>query len=172
MKAMRVTLIILIILITIVCSYWFTENFGKNNEYLDAQIVDVIDGDSLVILKDKDIHRLRIVGIDAPEINTRLHLESTALIRNALRTQDYKIQVVGKDPYNRYLAYIFINEIDHNKKLTKEGSNYKDLSILLLENGYARTSKLSDLPKNIQTSYTQAQQRAKAEKKGIWAKSF
>lgn len=121
----------------------------------------VYDGDTL-LLNDK--RKIRIIGIDTPEI--RHHQQAAQAygakareaLRELLKEQDYQILLrFGKEKYDRYqrlLAHVFL----------PDGTN---LSNWLLENGFARTLAI---PPNIELAncYKLAEQRAQTNTLRIW----
>lgn len=69
---------------------------------LDGQVVGIADGDTLTLLVDRQQHRIRIAGIDAPEHfqaygnKSRAGLARYAFRRDA-RAECYKIDRYGRD---------------------------------------------------------------------------
>lgn len=98
-----------------------------------ARVVEVIDGDTVDVAIDlgfsiQHIVRLRLYGINTPEIRTR-DLEEKAL---GIKATNRVVELVeGKiirvsthktsDKYGRYLADIYIDDICINKLLLDEG---------------------------------------------------
>lgn len=173
--------IVVVLLLSTLMFYWGGISNSHATPSLQAKIVDVIDGDTLVIfVENKDIHRLRLAGINAPEINNRLHKESTTLVRELIENYSYEVITIGKDHYDRYLASITLSPKKENNQEESEIqsqsnisiTNYTDLGLVLLTNGYAKTSRLENLPQEKQDQYRQAQKMAKERKLGIWKKSF
>ena len=65
----RFRLILAIALILFLCGcvqQKTTFEFGKKYE---AKVVEVIDGDTLDVLIDKSVYRIRLLGVDCPEIS-------------------------------------------------------------------------------------------------------
>ncbi len=118
--------------------------FGKRYE---ARVVEVIDGDTLDVLIDKNVYRIRLLGVDCPEIFksrnkpyeydnitdlnylTRWGIKAKRFARELLEGKIVYIEfdeLAGlKDRYGRYLAYVYLK-------------NGTDFNALLLKNGLAR----------------------------------
>lgn len=91
--------------------------------YAVAELVDVIDGDTLDLKLSLGFHvtkqiRVRLYGIDTAEIygtkeesqEHKLGDEQTAFVRKWLEAQDYLVARTIEDEtgkYGRYLAYIY-----------------------------------------------------------------
>ena len=105
----------------------------------NAKIINIVDGDTIDLFIDLgfDIHheiRLRLNGIDAPEIRTKdleekkLGLEAKEYIQKLCEKYNYKCTVKTikdkKGKYGRYLGDIYFGD--------------ESLSLLLISEGYAK----------------------------------
>ena len=114
-------------------------------------VYDVTDGDSIkVINSDKIKFRVRLIGIDAPEINQAFGKRSKQFLIDKILNQKITLDVEGEDKYNRKLANIYFND--------------EWINLLMVESGHAwHYVKYSD------NKYLQgAQDEAKSNKKGLW----
>lgn len=99
-----------------------------------AYIEKVIDGDTLWVNIDLGFNtftrqKLRLNGIDAPELNTTAGARAKAFVQKALRGVETVTIVTSKsDKYDRYLADLFIPQ-------GEDAPVY--LNNLLLQNGHA-----------------------------------
>jgi endonuclease YncB( thermonuclease family) len=126
-----------------------------------ATVKWVYDGDSL-LLKDK--RKIRIIGIDTPEIKHHKQKAQAygAKAREALRVllKNHNYQVLlrygqeRRDKYNRILAHVYL-------------PNGINISNWMLEQGYAKTLAF---PPNIQLAkcYKRAEEVAQAQSLKIW----
>lgn len=100
----------------------------------DAQLQRVIDGDTLTVRWDADTHKVRILGIDAPEvphpsygkrIGEACGHEATVLTRKLVA--GHRLTVTGDhggdthDKYGRTLAYVEANGHDVETELLTAG---------------------------------------------------
>lgn len=99
---------------------------GPSNQPVtfEAQVIDVIDGDTVkVSLLGKTVN-VRLNGIDAPEIDQPFGQESKAYLRQILQGTPIYLNVYGKDKNKRWIADI----------VTPNGLNLNQLSV---SNGYS-----------------------------------
>lgn len=146
--------------------------FGKIYDYRDILVKRVIDGDTLQL---ENGERVRLIGIDAPEIHA-----SDKLYRDSQRTkQDIRtIKELGRqayeftknlvegkrvslefdvekyDKYGRILAYVYL----------KDGTF---LNAKIIEAGYA---SLMTIPPNVKyaQSFLNLYQEARKNRRGLW----
>lgn len=118
----------------------------------------IIDGDTLKINDTK----IRLVGVDAPEISQKCkihgHIENCGEIVKLRLVQATSNEIItcynhGKDFYGRVLAECYINDININKWLLREG-----LAVYY----YSKDFK----------SYKILESLAKQEKLGLWDSEF
>lgn len=123
-------------------------------------VARVYDGDT-IILEDKK--QIRLLGINTPEIESRLRAEEPGGVAAKkwlqAQLQENKVYLeydqTKRDKYKRLLAHVF----------TPDG---KHINQALLENGLAF---VSIIPPNVRYSdkLIQAQQQAEKQKLGIWS---
>lgn len=125
--------------------------------YVSADIVKVSDGDSIIVRIGSKKEKIRLIGIDAPEIRQRpwgqmakKHL--SALIGRS--TVKIETDVVKRDRYGRLLAYVW----------TADG---RFVNLEMLRDGYA---VIYTFPPNVShvNELRTAQTEAKNKKIGIW----
>jgi micrococcal nuclease len=151
---------------------------GQQNSETKAQIVEVVDGDTVEVSLDNHKETIRILGIDTPEVHgqnipAEYFLENTSENRECLQEIGEKasefarkelshrtVKIVqdpksdGRGSYGRLLAYIEYNQTDLGKQLLKQG--------------YARVYNSSFT--RIQ-QYRELETESKETGKGIWNKS-
>ena len=99
-----------------------------------AQLIKVIDGDTLDVLIDLGFNisvkkRIRLFGIDTPEIRTKdlIEKEKGLIVKNRLieilskSNNEFFITSHGLGKYGRCLGELFIEEKSVNKQLISEG---------------------------------------------------
>jgi endonuclease YncB( thermonuclease family) len=115
----------------------------KANYLYRAQIIDVIDGDTLLLNVDLGFEvikkqRVRLAQIDAPEMETKEGQKSFKYLRDLAAKLDFVIIRTNKvDIYGRYLGDIFYPEIS-------DGSNASNEKIEIFEKGVYLNEKLVD----------------------------
>lgn len=132
--------------------------------------VRVVDGDTIVVLIDKQETTIRLIGVDTPESvasedyfkeNSEEGKTASLWLKDLLKNKSVFLEYdVGKtDNYGRVLAYVYLED------------GVSMINRILLQNGLA---KLMTIQPNIkyESLFIQDQTRAKEEKKGFWADYF
>ena len=129
----------------------------------------IVDGDSVNInfvlfldiaqasmeeIEDKTDLKMRIAGIDTPEIKQTCEIAQSKLIDCGLLSKDFLqkllesepgdlvIKPIGVDYYHRILIRLFKGEIDIGKKMVEEGMSYSYDSTYKVEETYAKENRL------------------------------
>ena len=125
----------------------------------------IVDGDSVNInvvlfldiaqapmeeLANKTDLKMRIAGIDTPEMKQTCEIEENQLIDCGVLSKDYLqkllesepgdlvIKPIGVDYYHRILIRLFKGETDIGKKMVEEGMSYSYDSTYKIEETYAK----------------------------------
>ena len=79
----------------------------------DGKIIKIIDGDTVYFQanNDDDYKKLRLVGIDAPEMKQPFGYQSKQCLVNLINNKLVQIISFGEDRYKRTLAKILIEKI-------------------------------------------------------------
>ena len=109
-----------------------------------AKLESIVDGDTILLSFDLEFfinfkEKVRLIGINAPEINTKEGKEAAAFIEKELKNANLLVETRKKEKYGRYLAYIYYSTqyknfediIRHGKLLNEE----------LIKAGYANRYK-------------------------------
>jgi micrococcal nuclease len=131
-----------------------------------ALVTDVIDGDTIKVLRGRRQETVRLIGVDTPETGrpgTPVQFcgpEATLFTRRTLigKRATLAFEVPdrtggGTDKYGRTLAYVF----------TDEGRN---VNLELIEQGYGRVYRR--YPFRYEQAFTRAEQAARAARRGMW----
>ena len=113
----------------------------------------VIDGDTIHIKS----YKIRLEGIDAPEITQQYGIQSRIALKRMLKDRKFTIQILNKDRYGRSVGIIYIDQLDVNHNMIKEG------------NAWAYRKYLKTLPGQKGIDYIEAETTSKLGKKGLWA---
>ena len=118
--------------------------------YTPLENIRVVDGDTIrAEVKGKEI-KIRLVEIDAPEINQPFGAQSKNFLNRLLNEKDVTLISQGEDRYGRTLGEIYANGESANALMIKSGFAWV----------YDRYVKDSSLYKY--------QDQAKAENLGLW----
>ena len=123
-------------------------------ETITGHVVGVHDGDSITVLAaGKAQIKVRLEGIDAPELGQPFGKASKAAMSDLVFGKDVELQTAGKDRYGRTLAVVIVAGVNANLELVRRGLAWR----------YDRYSQDAEL--------LAAQNEAKAEMRGLWADS-
>ncbi len=130
---------------------------GFKNSYVEQNetgFVDyVIDGDTVEL---KTGERVRLVGIDAPELGEYYHEESKNKLKDLVEGKTIILErdIENKDKYDRLLRYIYIDNLFVN--------------LILVQEGYAKAYPFEPNTK-YKDEFADAENQAKANGLGIWS---
>jgi micrococcal nuclease len=124
---------------------------GMAAEFL-GRVVDVLEGDTIEVLRDKKRERIRLYGIDCPEQWQPFGPQAKQATSTFLFDKDVKIETNGRDRHRLTLGTVFHDGVNVNQLLVKEGWCW----------WFSKS-----VPKD--TLLKQFEQEAKEAKKGLWA---
>jgi len=147
-------MVVVIWIFSILIIYSFAPNADSKTIIGNAK---VIDGDTIHI----GSNQLRLHGIDAPETNQTCEKkniewfcgkESTKALINFINNEKVICKIKGADQYKRYISVCFVNNIDMNE--------------FMVRNGWAIAYRYYS------KDYIESEEKAKKNKVGIWQGSF
>jgi micrococcal nuclease len=160
LKLFSAAVISLLVAIILLHNRELTGEQGSND--LSARVVAVNDGDTVSVMIGRKKERVRLIGIDAPELAQRpwgaeakrYLRELVTLSRNSVTLE---FDVERRDQYGRLLAYVWTQD---NRMINLE----------MLRNGYA---VLYTMPPNVKHvgQLREGQQYARGKGLGIWGKN-
>lgn len=121
-KQEKIILAVFLLTLLIAVNYNYldrkTTEFFK--DYKTVSVERVIDGDTIVT--DSKEH-VRLLGINAPETSTKekYSMEAKQYLSNLTLNKTVKLEIEGKDLYNRTLAYVFLANENINEKMIEKG---------------------------------------------------
>lgn len=138
---------------------------GKKEAAKLYDVVKVVDGDTIDVNIDWKTERIRLIGLDTPEIvdpRTTVQCfgqESSTKAHELLDGKKVALETDAtqgeRDKYDRLLRYVFIE-------------NNTDFSKSMIENGFGHEYTY-EIPYKRQVAYKEAQKQAESGKKGLWA---
>lgn len=92
-------------------------------EVLTGQIVEVIDGDTLILREDAKGQKVtvRLAAIDAPEKTQPAGAASRRMLSEAVFLQTVNVETRGRDDYGRTLGVVYVMGESINLRLVREG---------------------------------------------------
>jgi endonuclease YncB( thermonuclease family) len=131
---------------------------AAQEETIFAKVVGISDGDTVkALVTGNELLRVRLSWIDAPEKSQAFGQRSKQHLSELVFGRDVELHIHGLDRYGRTLAVIFVNGMDANLEQVRSGM------------AWCYTRYLSEASSDIQVSYRQAQDDAKAKWLGLWA---
>ena len=132
----------------------------------DGRVTRVIDGDTVDVLVEGETVRVRLLGVDAPEIRGRSNLaehfgqESKRYLEQLLDDQPVRLEIDPRadtvDAYERKLRYLFL----------EDGTLVNQR---LIEDGYAYA--LTRFPFSKTEAFRAAESAARENERGLWKAS-
>ncbi len=136
----------------------------RNLEENSYVVQRVVDGDTIVLAMHGRDQKIRIIGLDTPEVvapHKPVQCYGPEATVEAQKVLNGQTIILTTDPsqgeydvYHRILGYVFL----------ADGTNYEEY---MLENGFGREYTYRT-PYQYQKQFRAAQTRAKNSKKGLW----
>ena len=126
-------------------------------EVLVGTVVGITDGDTITVLaKDNSEHKVRLMGIDAPEKTQDFGDESKKALSNYIYQREVTVEYKKQDRYKRKVGKVILDKQDICLQMIKDGLawHYKDY-----EKEQSKTDR--DL-------YRQAELKARESRIGLW----
>ena len=137
---------------------------------IEGRVIEVPDGGSLTVLSRRgaSIHRIRLAGIDAPDIKSVVGSKSRASLHKLVHGNSVQVQTNAIDAWGKLVGKVLIqaaadckaprcpDEVDPALEQLKKGQVWVEV-----------TSLLHQTPE-VQELYTEAEALAKSKKMGFW----
>jgi endonuclease YncB( thermonuclease family) len=139
----------------LVLGFWYLqENVINNNVSVPVKLINVIDGDTIVVSIGEERETVRIVAIDTPEFGECYFNNAQVRLLELLKQPFtlHKKPLKNRDTYDRLLRYIEVNG--------------KDVGSILIEEGYAEHWDRDQHP--LFHEYQRLEAQAKKEENGQW----
>lgn len=121
--------------------------------FSQEKVLRIIDGDTFELLSGE---KVRLIGINAPEINDKYGDKSKEYLDNLIRDKDVILKndsvTKDKDIYGRLLRYVYLDDEDINKKMILDG-----YALAYIKYSFTKIEE-----------YKQAEQIAKKDNRGVW----
>ena len=116
-----------------------------------AKVIKISDGDTIMILQDKEQTKVRLYGIDAPEKKQDYGQRSKQFLASLIAGQMVEVEPKGKDRYKRTLGIIRYKDQDINAQMVLNGYAW----------AYVKYSRI----------YVDQEKTARENKRGLWQRS-
>lgn len=126
-------------------------------ETLTGRVVSVADGDTITVLDDAKVqHKIRLAGIDAPEIVQAFGNTSKKSLSDLVFGKQVTVETNKTDKYGRQIGKVLVEDRDANLEQVKRG-------LAWFYRQYQR-----ELSKEDRVLYEAVEQEAKAARRGLW----
>lgn len=117
----------------------------------EGRCLRVSDGDTITIAAEGRKEKVRLIGIDAPELRQEGGPEARQYLAKRILNRRVKVEGETRDRYGRLLGTVYLGEENINLSLVREGHawDYKAYSA--------------------GPAYTRAERAARAARRGLWA---
>ncbi|EAI1700844.1 thermonuclease family protein [Campylobacter coli] len=126
----------------------FVQNYIVQNPSFKAQVIRVIDGDTIEISTNNKTSKIRFFGIDTPELKQNFGKKSKAALEKILKDKEVYIFSKNKDNYGRIVAIVKLKDVDINQFLVSQGYAWADTYYT--------------------NAYIKEQEKAQKNKLGLW----
>ena len=120
-------------------------------EIIRAQAVSIVDGDSISVVINRELVRVRLAGIDAPEGDQPFAIDSEQSLHDLCFWVEAELRSISKDYYGRILARVRCNGVDVNAEQVRRGM------------AWVADQSVED------RELLQLQEEARAAKRGLWS---
>lgn len=94
---------------------------GESAAILNGRVVRVADGDTLTLETDGGRVRVRLFGLDAPEMDQPRGRESKKGLARLVGGQTARVEVTGRDQFGRTLGRVFVGERAVDRDMVSAG---------------------------------------------------
>jgi micrococcal nuclease len=129
-----------IIFVRLVCAVLLcTSGFAYGDEFT-AKVIEVLDGDTVLIVRPGGLLKVRLAEIDAPEKSQAFGADSTRSLSGMVMGKQVKFVSQTMDQYGRMVAHLSIKGLDVNAEQIRRGmaweySNYhSNKALIALQN--------------------------------------
>ena len=132
-------------------------NLLTHAEVLVGTVIGITDGDTITVLDaDKTEHKIRLMGIDAPEKSQDFGFESKQALSNYIYQREVTVDYKKLDKYQR--------------KVGKVSLDKQDICLAMIELGMAWHYKdyEKEQSKTDRDLYSQAELKARESRIGLW----
>jgi endonuclease YncB( thermonuclease family) len=121
-------------------------------EEFDAEVIAVMDGDTVMVLRDGRKIKIRLANIDAPESDQEFGRESRQVLVNRVLKKQAHIKSQATDHYGRMIAEISVDNHSVNEEQVQNGMAWE-------YSHFHRNKRYLDLQSEAQQAY-----------RGLWQK--
>lgn len=96
------------------------------SKIMTFQVVEVLDGDTFTIKSAGETRRVRLIGVNTPEVGKCLSDEARDKLSELIAGKEVSLEDQFTDPYGRIMANVFVGDIYVNKAILEFGLGRMD----------------------------------------------
>ena len=137
-------------------SYFFLLVSNASSESLIGKVIAVHDGDTITLQNESGYKKIRLAGIDAPELKQPYGAESRAALRAVVFERQVQVDATKSDKYGRWVGKVILDGQDINLQHVQAGMAwvYRDF--------------VKELSKEDKVLYLEAEHLSKKTEVGLW----
>lgn len=140
----------LVLLYVFLCSIIVEKVYAQ---HFQAEVIQIVDGDTLYVSYNHEKIKIRLYGIDAPEMKQKYGKQSKDFLESLLSYEIITVCPLGKDRYQGIIAMVYFKQ--------------ENIQALLIENGLAWVYP-KYCRKNICKNWEILEKNARDNKKALW----
>ena len=121
-----------------------------------GKVVKVSDGDTIWVMDNDKKVKVRLLGIDAPEIKQAFGEESKMILAGLIEKQNVIVVGDDKDRYGRLIGKVLLDDRDINLEMIKAGAAWHYIKYQ------------ADQLEEDRILYSHHEQLAQKNKRGLW----
>lgn len=125
-------------------------------ELLTGSVLSVYDGDTITLRTESTTKKIRLAGIDAPELKQPYGIKSRDALSQDILNQSVTVQTTKQDRYGRAVGKVLLNGADVNLKQVSTGL------------AWVYTDYIKELSAEDRELYKAAEKAANDENLGLW----
>lgn len=95
--------------------------YAVPDKTIETKVSRVIDGDSFVITQEGQEVKIRLYGVDCPELRQSYGKMAKIYAESFLIGQEVIMEIIDKDKYGRLVCMVYVGSVCLNEQLLKEG---------------------------------------------------
>jgi len=166
-KSIKVAIIIGIVIFALL-NVTIKKEELKSSETVNevADVISVIDGDTITVKVENDIKKVRFIGIDCPELDEPFGSEAKEYLVGMIEGKTIYLtkDISETDQYGRLLRYIWLERPNVGQRNAIESTM---LNVRLIAEGYAKLMTVE--PDNkYEEVFKEIENDAQSKRMGIW----
>lgn len=134
----------------------FLFSVGGNAGVVNGAVISIYDGDTITLQTEATTKKIRLAGIDAPELKQPYGIASRDALSQDVLNQQVTVDTTKTDRYGRAVGKVLLNGEDVNLKQVRRGL------------AWVYTDYIKELSAEDREFYKAAEKAANDEQLGLW----